>query len=1185
MNRKLFVFSAAIALLAAVLVASVDVARADNLYGSIHGNVTDATGAAVPDAVVTATNKATNASQQTKTQQDGSYAFLQLAIGDYSVKVEKTGFQAFAAAGVHLDVGTDYVQNVSLVIGAVSTEMTVKADQVQVETTNTQLGTVIDSNQIVNLPLLGRNWLQLQQLEPGVEGASDRFGTGQAGGNFSTNGTQTQMGSFLVDGTDTNDVVLNTQTFNLNPDAIAEFREVTSTISPEYARASGAIVNAVTKSGTNSFHGDAFEFYRDTFLDSSDFTSSTHTASPYHQNLFGGTIGGPVVKNHTYFFFAYQGTRVAGPEAGINSKNVPVFTEAERGGAFGAGAFAASANVSPFPLWGDPCPPTGAKCPAGTAYSTLFTSGNVPTQDFDTVSATLLSKYVPHPNAQLSSSDPALDSYSFNPTTAQKHDQYMVRIDQNLGSKDRLWGTWIQEAVPTTETIPFPGTGANIPGFGEVDNEHFKFLTLSYTHIINDNMVNEVRGGYNRFNFAAVFPQTATLPSSVGFAISPQDTAGAGIPVVNIAGLFDLGFSNDAPQPRIDQTYEAVDNLTWTIGRHTLKLGFDMRRWQVWNPFLFQNNGFYQFNAAGPFSTGNAGVDFLLGIPDSYNQGSGELEIDRAQEYYSYVQDSFKIRSNVTLIYGLGWTIDTPMIDIGYDRHAQLTFRAGQQSTVFPNAPLGILYEGDQNAEPAGTTHFSDFGPRLGIAYSPGSAWPSWLTGGPDKTSIRAGFGIYYDRSETEQSDQVSAATPPFAIASEGYGSVGSPAFDNPFTSLTNPTNTVTNPFPFPGAPSSVNFATTPGFEPVWGPCCARVDQDTKDPMVQNWNFTIERQLDSSSILTLSYVGSSAHHLSVALPLNIATNITPCLLDPSCGVFTQTAASGAGAHPTDFTYPANVYGTIDTIYSIGRSNYNAFEASVNRKLSHGLQLTASYTYAHAIDNGSGFENSGFAGSFGGFGGFGEARASNPYCWPGCDVASSTFDARHRFVFSYFYEIPGMRGNWAISRLTRGWTIAGITTFQTGFPLDVTYTADPSLGCQPAQSDFVCWDGPDLVGKVQYLNPRTTGSWFSGSAFAPPPAYATPASASVVTLPLNFGNAPRNLMRGPGRNNWDFQLYKDTQINERLKFELRMEAYNVFNHTQFDPNGIITDLNFGPAFGAETLNYSPRLMQLAAKFYF
>jgi hypothetical protein len=533
----------------------------------------------------------------------------------------------------------------------------------------------------------------------------------------------------------------------------------------------------------------------------------------------------------------------------------------------------------------------------------------------------------------------------------------------------------------------------------------------------------------------------------------------------------------------------------------------------------------------------------------------------------------------------LGWTIDTPMIDIGYNGHAQLTFRAGQQSTVFPNAPLGILYEGDKNANPAGKTHFSDFGPRIGIAYSPGSGWPAWLTGGPDKTSIRAGFGIYYDRSETEQSDQVSAATPPFAISSQGYGSVGSPAFGNPFSDLTNSANTVVNPFPFNGAPANVNFATTPGFEPVWGPCCARSDQDTRDPMVQNWNFTIERQLDPSTILTLGYVGSEGHHLSIAFPANLATNITPCLLDPACGVFNQTSASGAGAHPTDFMFPANVYGTIDTIYSIGRSNYNSFEANVNKKLSHGLQLTVSYTYAHSIDNGSGFENSGFAGSFGGFGGFGEARASNPYCWPKCDVASSSFDARHRLVFSYFYEIPGAHGNWIVSRLTRGWTISGITTFQTGFPLDVTYSADPSLGCQPAQSDFVCWDGPDFTGPVKYLNPRTTGSWFSGSAFSPPPAYPTPASPSVVTLPTNYGNAPRNLMRGPGRNNWDFELYKDTQINEDVKFELRMEAYNVFNHTQFDPNGIITDLNFGGAFGAETLNYSPRLMQLAVKLYF
>lgn len=1179
MNRKALV---AIFILAALFLVNVGVARSDNLYGTIRGTITDASGGTLPEVKVTATNMATNVAQEVTTQANGTFTFLELLVGDYSLKAEKTGFQTYAVAKIHLDVGTNYVQDITMTLGAVTSQVTVEATAVQVETTTTQLGAVVDSNQIVNMPLIGRNWLQLQQMEPGVVSGSDRFGTGSQAGNFSTNGTQTQFGSYLVDGTDTNDIVLNTQTFNLSPDALNEFQEVTSTINPEFARASGVIVNGVTKSGTNSFHGDGFWFYRDTFLDARNFVSQQ--VSPYQQNVFGGTIGGPIIKNHTFFFFSYEGLRATQPQV-VLSTNVGVYTNAQRGGAFGAGTFASSTNVSPFPLWGDPCPATGAPCPAGTPYATLFASGNIPTQDFNAVSTTLLNKYIPIANACIGGGacSGGFNSYSFNPSVKNKYGQYMFKINQNIGQKDTLWGTWMQEGNPTTETIPFVGTGATIPGFGELDDVHYKFLTVSWTHVLNDRMVNELRAGYNRFNFNAVNPQVPTLPSTVGFQISPQDPAGAGLPVIDVAGLFDIGFSQDAPQPRIDQTYEVVDNFSLNHGAHTLKFGMDIRWWQVWNPFLFQNSGFYNFAGAGTFSTSVPGADFLLGIPDSYAQGSGQVLLDNAQQYYSYIQDAWKIRPNLTLTYGLGWTIDTPMLDKAYDGHGQVTFRAGQQSTVFTNAPLGILYGGDFNADPAGKTHFSDFGPRLGIAYSPN--WGGKLTGGPGKTSIRAGFGIYYDRSETEQASQVSASTPPFAVSSLGYGSVGNPGFTNPFASLQNPAVTVANPFPFQFVDNpNIDFATTPGFLPIFTSCCGRVDQDTRDPMVQNWNLTIQRQLDSSTILTLGYVGSSGHKLSVGLPDNLATNITPCLLDPACGVYSQSNASGPGAHPNDFAYNASEYGPIDTTFSIGHSIYNAFQANVNRRLSKGLELTASYTWAHGLDNGSGFENTGFAGGGGAFGTFGYARASNPYCWPRCDWASSSYDARQRLVISYFYQIPGTHKSWWVDRLTNGWTIAGITTFQDGFPLDVRDGAWSSLGCQAAQSDFACWDGPDLVGKVQYTNPRS-GTWFLPSAFAAPPAYPTPA-AGAVTLPYLYGNLPRNYLKGPGLNNWDFELYKDTQINERVKFELRMEAYNVFNHAQFDPNGILTDFNFGPPFfGSETNNLAPRQMQLAAKIYF
>ena len=1143
-------------------------AKADNEYASIRGTVTDASGGVVPDVAITAANLETGIIQRAVTGKDGTFNILQVQIGDYTLRAEKTGFKTFATTTIHLEVNQVYVAEIRMEVGAFSQVITVESNGVQVETSTPQLGSVVDSNQILNMPLLGRNWLQLQQLEPGVQGGSDRLGTGQGGGNFSTNGAQSQMNSFLVDGTDSNDIVLNTQTFNLSPDAIQEFREVTSTINPEYARATGSVVNAVTKSGTNSFHGDAFEFYRTPELNGRNFFQLQKQI--FHQNLFGGTIGGPVIKNHTFFFFSYQGDRFAAPQAGVPN-STPVFPSNPLNGTLVFPGLSTSATLSPFALTGD----NGTVYSAGTPYSTIFSNGTIPTADINPVSNTLVTKFVPLPNSG--------SNFNFSPSDVGSQNQYLIRIDQTFNSKDSIWGSYVQDSTPDLLTIPF--VGASLPGFSQTDEAHFKQLTIAWNHVINDHMLNELRGGWNRFNFAAVEPATPALPSSVGFTgITPQLLSGAALPVVDVAGLFNIGFSEDGPQPRIDQNFELADNFSVTHGRHTLKFGIDFRRWYVKNPFSSVNDGFFNFAGTGAFSTGVPGADFLLGIPTNYIQGSGSRDDERGQQYYSYAQDEFKIRSNFTLTYGLGWTIDTPMTNIAFGGHAQLAFRPGEQSIVFPNAPPGIVYGGDPGANPAGTTHFKDFGPRLGFAYSPNWDGPlGWLTGGPGTTSIRAGYGIYYSRSETEQGDQV-VGLPPFSISSTGAATLvvsptvsGSPGFANPFADVAG-RGSVANPFPFPGPAQNVQFTAAAGLLPIYTFCCASLDAGVRDPVLYNYNLTIQRQINPPTIITLGYVGSEGRHESVALPVNLAVNTSACsAVGSNCNAFSQTLQ-----FPNDFKFNGATYGPIATIFSIGNSNYNSFQASVNKHLSHGLQFTAAYTWAHSLDDASGFENSGFGGGGGAFGGFGNIRASNPYCFPRCDYASSAFDGRNRLVISYFYQIPGTHGSNWVSRATNGWTIAGITTFQGGFPLDVVNSADPSLGCQPSFSDFACWDVPNQAGKVTKLNPRTNGNaWFNTSAFVP----VTLAPGTPPNSVAAYGDAARNLIPGPGRNNWDFQLFKDTKINERMRVELRAEIYNIFNHTQFNPQFIITDINQGASFGHVFGAYDARETQLVAKFYF
>lgn len=1178
-------------------------AKADNLYASIRGRALDQAGAVIPDVKVTATNVATGISATATTNQDGTYIFQQLAIGDYKLTAEKQGFRSFNVSKIHLDVNQEFVQDVKMEVGEISQTVTVEANPVQVNTTSAQLGAVVTASQVVGLPLLGRNWVNLQQIQPGVVGAAD------GRGDFSTNGSETQQNSYLINGTDTNDLPLNTPLIIPSPDAIEEFRMVTNVINPEYGRNSGAVINAITKSGTNEFHGDAFDFYRDTFMNARNFFSKTPQV--FHQNQFGGTYGGPIWKNHTFIFFSYQGIRNRQTESG---GNVKVFTPAQASGDFSANLAKLSAtDASPFPLFGNAesgCPASlNVPCAAGTSYVKLFDSvpgaadaGVIPSQDINPLAAKLTSQFVPAPNVG--------SNFEFVPVEPTSTNQYMGKIDEHLGPNDTLWGEWFWQR--TTQTQPLPFTGATLPGFAAdsiaADNQG----TISYTHVFNARMLNELRGGYTRLNFVAVNPVTAVQPSSfcagsasyVGgsgnmcFNISAQDVKGAGLPKIAVQGLFTLGFSNNGPQPRIDQTYQADDNFSLTVGRHNLKVGFDMRRFEVFNPFFGNNNGNYAFqNGNAPYGSGIAGLDFLLGIPASYGQGSGAIIDARNREYYSYFQDEFKLRPNLTITYGTGYQIDSPFQDLFANGHSTLNFIPGQTSTLFPLAPTGIVFQGDPGVNSTGTTRYRNFGPRFGFAYSPD--WGGKLTGGPGKTSIRGGFGIYYNRSEEEQTLQTLTA-PPFSASSTG---AAHPGFTNPYADIKTGA-TVANPFPFtPPAPSAtLNFAP---FEPIFNNGLAMQDVKTVDPRSDNFNLTIERQLPGSSIFSIGYVGAVGHHLSRGYPLNVPTS--PAAVQAYCAVPANAGNCGPGADfalwqaaPQLFNNDPTVYGTIDDITTTGNSRYHSLQMSWNKHMSHGLQTLVSYTYAHSIDNTSGFEASSFGG--GGFGALALERAANPYC-PSCDYGNSIFDARHRLVISYIYNIPSIRKlsffQHAPSKIFDGWSWTGITTFQTGFPIDIVDNNLASGFCQAQNSDFACPDVPNITGPVQYGNPRTFSPLFpvsqgGGCTPVPPATTCTPptvANAWFNPAPFSqeatgtIGNVGRNSLKGPGLNNFDTSLYKDTHINERIYFQLRIEFYNVFNHTQFSPGGIDNGFGDGQSFGEEFTAQAPRLMQIAAKFYF
>jgi hypothetical protein len=1213
--------------------------KADNLYAKIQGSATDPTGALLAGVKIVATNTGTNLTYEAESRGDGSYVLLNLPIGTYRVSATHAGFRTYTASGITLVLDQVYALNIKMELGQISEQVLVEAATVQVETANTQLGTVINGSTIVDMPLSSRNWTQLQLLEPGVMSGNDRFGSGAGGTSFSTNGSQTQQNSFLINGQDSNDLPLNTALIIPSPDAIAEFNMVTNTINPEYGRNSGAVINAAIRSGTNSFHGDAFNFYRDTFLNDHDFF--THQAAVFHQNQFGGTIGGPIWKNHTFFFFSYQGARFRSPEA--SSQNT-LLTDAQRGGDFSAGGSPFNGTpgpvpvggvcpatnptcapknplVSPTPLFGDAsstCPVSGGvMCAAGTPYGItydnngaivthgLFSTGVIPSQDLNSIALNLTGKFVP--TLASVGATPAAPFFTPVAVNTGKNDQYLWQVDHTFNSKDSVHSYGFIQSAPQTSTLPF--TGATVPGFASTQQSHEKQFTGTWNHVFNSNVLNEARFGYTRFNFVTVEPATPTLPSSAGFSITPQlGGAAAGLPVINLTGFFSLGFSSNGPQPRIDQVYQVDDNFSYVAGRHTLKFGFDGRRYHVTNPFSNNNDGTFTFAGAGTFSTGNPAADFLLGFPDSYIQGSGSFIDAGAQGFYSYAQDSWKATSNLTINYGLGWQINQPTTDHFNNSRAIDCFRPGQQSVIYPTAPTGLVFPGDIGCSSSGyKTGFTHFGPRLGIAWAPHATGAlGHVTGDQGKFSIRAGVGVYFNQVEEEQTLQ-NLTAPPFALTDFGAADAGGVAsFAAPFTAqnpatvmytsyngvlAANPTSTVTvgsasipNKYPFvaPPAGSNVNFGF---FEPF---SLNVIDPNYSVPYSVNYNLTMQRELPGQMVFTVAYVGAQGRHLERSVEQNVGINPAACQANPNCVAkrvvesldFPQFFKYGFAGTPN-----AGVFGSIGQQGTDGNSKYNSLQASLNKRVSHGLTLLVSYTYAHSQDNGSGFESSGFGN-----------RGVNPLI-PGLNWGDSDFDARQRFVASYQYELPvprALSSGPALSRIFKGWRIAGNTTLQTGFPLNLNDTSMTSLTCPGFGIIFyTCWDNPNQVAAFQSENPRVNqtlnncaGTPHAGNYFF------NPADACHATIGT-FGNAGRDSLHGPGLNFTNLAIMKDIQVREQMRFELRLETFNTFNHVNFNnpqstfgSGGSSTNLNSG-TFGRLTSdsNIGPRIIQLAGKFYF
>lgn len=1127
--------------------------RADELVAHIRGTVTDPTGARIPDAEIKATNIGTNVSTIVRSGPDGNYEFLSLPAGTYDVAISKMGFRTLTARHIALQLNQVYDLPAPLQLGQTTETVQVEASPVQVETSVTQMGTVMESQQIVDLPILNRNWLTLQQLVPGAVGGSDRFAGAGTPPTYSTNGQESQQNLFLVNGADTMDLRLNQALMTPSEDSIGEFNLIDSTINPEYGRNSGAIMNVILKSGTNEFHGAAFEFYRDTFLNARNFFQVSPTI--FHQNQFGGVVDGPIVKNHAFFMLSYQGTENRSPDQNSQESSVPVFSAAQRNGNFPD--IASSTNPSPIPLVAS----NGATMAAGTPYNVLFPTGQIPAADFNPLSAKLMNQYVPSPN------QPG-NLFGYDAIETQKANQGIARIDETISNKDAVWGSFYRENIPTVHNLPF--IGSTLPGFGETDLQFNTQLIGAWNHTFNPTTLNELRFSFTRTNYNAVAPTNPALPSSFGFqGITPEFPNNASMPFVNVLGYFNLGFSPDGPQPVVENTYQLDDNFSKVHGKHTMKFGFDGRRYEVANPFEAVNNGEFSFAGAGPYSTGDPGADFLLGFPDSYLQQSGGVQDFRTYEIYLYAQDSWKVKNNLTLNFGAGYQIDTPLENQHFNKLDNNCFIPGQQSVIFPTAPVGLDFPGDKGCSTSGYyPRYDHIAPRFGFAWSPDLGGP--ISGNGKKFVIRGGFGIYFDRTEEELGlQQLSAA--PFLISATGASAIGgSPSFTDPYVDIATG-NVATSPFPFvaPTKGQSVNFAP---FEPL---DINVVNPNLTDPYSMNFNLNVQRELPSSMILQVAYVGSLGRHLEVTYEGNpiSPSGQAACAANPTC---IQDRTTQALDFPSHTLYaPGNEFLSVGTQATRGNSEYNSLQVSLNKRMSHGLQFLAAYTFSHSIDDTSGYESSGGAAGFGVF------RAPNPYQLDESFRGDSSFDARNRFVVSAVWDIPSASKRWnnGFSRyVLDGWKLTGIETLQTGFPILIFDQSLNSLSCNAGFPlvYYACWDTPNVNGPVATYNPRTS----------PNHEYFNPAAFSDETVG-QIGNEGRNNFHGPGINNTNMSLIKDIKFTEVRRLEMRLDSFNTFNHTQFqmESNSLqFSDFN-SPNFGKVLSAADGRIVQLAAKFYF
>lgn len=1114
----------------------------------IDGLVHDATGGVIPGAEVNVRLAAATDPLSQRTDGQGQFEIAVPAAGNYAVEVTMSGFALFrgqaavSAAAPHANL------DVTLAVSGTAETVEVTANALAAETTSTQLGEILQSKKMESVPLNGRSFTDLMAVQPGIvpvntsqPGAVEMTGvattppSGDANpGNLSISGQREDSNGFRVNGADVEEDVNMGTSIVPNLDSIESFQVLTSNFDAEYGNSSGGQVLVTTKSGTDQLHGSAFEFLRNTALDARNYFSSDRAA--YRQNQFGGALGGPARWTGLHWFTDYQGTRLT---EGIDTGDIAVPSLAERSGDFSEVPLTGAVNGSAWAA--QLSQKLGRNVTAGEPYAQVFPTGQIP-QSIWSAPAKFLLASIPTPNA-----GGAVFATAAAAQTLQD-DKAGLHADWSRGA-GALTGYYFVDRYALNNPYPTGMGGANVPGFDATSQGRAQLVSLQHTLTIRNSMLNEAHLSYMRNANSVGKPSGGVGPALVeqGFSapaangIDPLKPSTEGIE--NVAfNDFTIGVDTTA-LVQAENIFEGSDAFSRIVGKHGLKFGGELHDDQI------DTHPDVVFNGSFGFSGSETGVDFadfLLGVASSYTQGQAESFYNRNLYASAFAQDSWKANDRITVNYGVRWDRIRPWSE----KFNQLqTLVKGEQSQVFPNAPQGLVFPGDPGVPDSLAPARNDFSPRLGIAYAPGAARGRVLekiAGPAGATSIRLGYGMYYTAYEG-LSAGIMSANPPYGYT---YTSAAPPLFASPFTVAATGASAGQR-FPlqhvaygaspaFPNA--SVDWSQ---FEPLVG--IPAVDPRDVTPYAQHWMASVERQFGAGTLATISYVGTSSHHLLVLEEANPADPALCLSLGGACGPFNEQAARTA--------FPS-AFGSVELQRTIGNANYNAFEATLNHR-SHGLDLLASYTYSKSIDQSAGLP-----------------EPVNPID-PSLSRGLSAFDMRQNFVASFRYEIPRINSKGLLRAMLDDWAVAGIARFTTGLPVTMLNNNDTSLlGTIPNGINYNGVDTPQWSGGPLRVNTNPRG----GSAVFDAAQFSLPALGTM-------GNARRRFFSGPGMENLDATVSREVRLGEERAVEFRAEAFNVFNHAQFfGPSTVEGNISSG-TFGDAVSAMPPRLMQIALRYRF